>query len=67
MNNSLSAKVDRVMLDNPPFGDFMEFWKLPNGKFASPKRPDTFSLRVSDDRVELDWLETRSYFVRAKN
>lgn len=58
------AEPDRIMLENPAFGDPIEFWKQPDGTFLSKDRPDTFALRRADDRIELDWLELRSYFER---
>ncbi len=61
---SIVAEADRLVLNNPAFGDPIEFWKQPDGIFLARERPDTFALRLIDDRVELDWIETRSYFER---
>jgi len=62
---TLSAAADRLLLDNPAFGPPIELWKQPDGRFVSPQRPDTFSLRLVGGRPELDWMEHRSYLVRA--
>ena len=61
---SLRAERDRVWLHNRPFGDPFELWKQPDGRFISPLRPDTFSLRLVEGRTELDWMEHRSYLTR---
>ena len=61
---SLRADRDRLWLHNRPFGDPIELWKQPDGRFVSPTRPDTFSLRLVDGRPEFDWMEHRSYLVR---
>ncbi len=61
---SLRAEADRLVLTNPPFGDPIELWKQPDGRFVSPSRPDTFSLRLVNGRPEFDWMEHRSYLVR---
>ena len=61
----LRAAADRLLLDNPAFGPPIELWKQPDGRFVSPQRPDSFSLRLVGGRPELDWMEHRSYLVRA--
>ncbi len=58
------AEENRLLLNNPPFGDPIEFWKQEDGTFSAMDRPDTFTLRRVGDRLELDWLELRSYFER---
>jgi CubicO group peptidase (beta-lactamase class C family) len=63
----VAAEADRLLLDNPPFGEPIEFWKQEDGTFLAKERPDTFLLRLVDDRLELDWLELRSYFERRDN
>jgi hypothetical protein len=60
----LRAEADRLFLTNPAFGDPIELWRQPDGRFVSPQRPDTFSLRLAGGRVEFDWMEHRSYLVR---
>ena len=60
----LRAEADRLILVNRPFGDPIELWKQPDGRFVSPQRPDTFSLRLVGGRPEFDWMEHRSYLVR---
>jgi len=61
---ALRAEADRLLLTNPPFGEAIELWKQPDGRFVSPRRPDSFSLRLVDGRPEFDWMEHRSYLVR---
>ena len=60
----LHAEADRLVLSNPPFGDPIEMWRQPDGRFVSHLRPDTFSLRLVDGRPEFDWMEHRAYLVR---
>ena len=60
----LHAEADRLVLSNPPFGDPIEMWRQPDGRFVSPLRPDTFSLRLVGGRPEFDWMEHRAYLVR---
>ncbi len=60
----LRAGPDRLILSNPAFGDPIELWKQPDGRFVAPRRPDTFSLRLVDGRPQFDWAEHRSYLVR---
>lgn len=60
----LRAEADRLVLVNPAFGEPIELWRQPDGRFVSPERPDTFSLRLVDGRPEFDWMEHRSYLVR---
>lgn len=62
---ALRAAADRLLLDNPAFGPPIELWKQPDGRFVSPQRPDSFSLRLVGGRPEFDWMEHRSYLVRA--
>lgn len=57
----LRAEPDRLWLTSPPFGDPIELWKQPDGRFVSRLRPDTFALRLVDGRPVLDWLEHRAY------
>lgn len=61
---NLRAERDRLFLHNPPFGDPIELWKQADGRFVSPQRPDTFSVRLVDGRPEFDWMEHRAYLVR---
>ena len=60
----LRAEADRLVLTNPAFGEPIELWRQPDGRFVSPQRPDSFSLRLVDGRPEFDWMEHRSYLVR---
>ena len=60
---SLRAEADRLILTNPPFGEPIELWRQPDGRFVAPARPDTFSLRLVNGRPEFDWMEHRSYLV----
>ena len=60
----LRAEASRILLVNPAFGDPIELWKQADGRFVSPLRPDTHSLRLVDGRPEFDWMEHRSYLVR---
>jgi hypothetical protein len=60
----LRAEASRLILTNPAFGDPIELWRQPDGRFVSPLRPDTFSLRLVNGRAEFDWMEHRSYLVR---
>lgn len=63
---TLRAEPDRLILTNPPFGDPIALWRQRDGRFVSPERPDTFSLRLVDGRPEFDWMEHRSYLRRAR-
>ena len=63
----LRAEADRLFLTNPAFGEPIELWRQSDGRFVSPHRPDTFSLRLVDGRAELDWMEHRSYLVRRRS
>lgn len=60
----LSAERDRLLLLNPAFGDPIELWKQPDGRFVAPERPDTFSLRLAGGLPRFDWMEHRSYLQR---
>jgi len=60
---SLRAQADRLILTNPPFGEPIELWRQPDGRFVAPARPDTFSLRLVNGSIEFDWMEHRSYLV----
>ena len=61
----LRAEPDRLVLHNPAFGDPIDMWRQPDGRFVSTGRPDTFSLRLRvRGRPEFDWMEHRSYLVR---
>lgn len=61
---TLRVEPDRLILTNPAFGDPIPLWRQPDGRFVSPDRPDTFSLRLTEGRIEFDWMEHRSYLVR---
>lgn len=60
----LRAEHDRLILSNPPFGNPIELWRQPDGRFVAPHRPDTFSLRLVRGEPQFDWMEHRSYLVR---
>ena len=60
----LEARNDRLLVSIAPFGGPFEMWKQSDGSFVSPRRPDTFRLRRVAGRIELDWMEHRSYLVR---
>ncbi|HYN45808.1 MAG TPA: serine hydrolase domain-containing protein [Allosphingosinicella sp.] len=61
---ALRAEADRLLLTNPAFGSPIELWKQRDGRFVSPQRPNSFSLRLAGGRAEFDWMEHRSYLVR---
>ena len=60
----LDAEVDRLLVSVSAFGEPIEMWKQPDGRFVSPAHPDTFSLRMGEAGPEFDWQEHRSYLVR---
>lgn len=61
---AVEAEADRLRLSVPAFGEPIELWKQRDGRFVSPARPDTFSLRLGRYGPEFDWAEHRSYLVR---
>lgn len=61
----VAAEADRLLVSVPAFGEPIEMWKQPDGRFVSPVHPDTFSLRRGPAGPEFDWQEHRSYLVRA--
>lgn len=61
----LAPEADRLLVSVPAFGEPIEMWKQPDGRFVSPANPDTFSLRMGTAGPEFDWQEHRSYLVRA--
>lgn len=63
-NIGIEAQPDRILVSIAPFGAPIEMWKQSDGLFVSPLRPDTFRLRRVAGRIELDWMEHRSYPVR---
>ena len=60
----IAVEADRILVSVPPFGPPFEMWKQSDGRFVSPRRPDTFALRVAASGPQLDWAEHRSYLVR---
>ncbi|HYD36207.1 MAG TPA: serine hydrolase, partial [Allosphingosinicella sp.] len=61
---AVETAADRLLVGVPAFGEPIEMWKQPDGSFVSPRRPDTFSLRLAAHGPEFDWAEHRSYLVR---
>lgn len=61
---ALAAQSDRLLLTVAAFGEPIEMWKQSDGRFVSPARPDTFSLRLRPSGPVFDWAEHRSYLVR---
>lgn len=61
----LEAGPDRLVVTVAAFGEPIEMWKQSDGRFVSPARPDTFSLRLGRHGPEFDWAEHRSYLVRS--
>ena len=60
----IAVEADRILVSVPPFGPPFEMWKQSDGRFVSPRRPDTFVLRLAAGGPQFDWAEHRSYLFR---